>query len=144
MHLTLEKEATKPARSTSCSSRSASTGSRSSTIRSGHARPWALPIPATSITPSVRAYAPPPEPEYPFHDRSVRVTRCGRICLGRRRINLSHAFAGQVVGIREVEDPGWLVSFLDFDPGLFDQGEGRVEPGANPFGTEKVSTMSPE
>ena len=34
--------------------------------------------------------------------------------------------------------------FLDFDLGFFDQDEGRVEPASNPFGPEKVSTMSPE
>jgi hypothetical protein len=36
-------------RSTSCSSRSASTASRRFTITSGRTRPWAEPIPATSI-----------------------------------------------------------------------------------------------
>jgi hypothetical protein len=35
--------------------------------------------------------------EYPFHDRTVTVTRCGRICLRRRKINLSKVFAGQNV-----------------------------------------------
>jgi len=72
------------------------------------------------------------------------VTHCGRICVGRRKISLSQVFAGQMVGIREVEDQIWLVSFLDFDLGFFDRDEGRVEPAPNPFGPEKVSTMSPE
>ena len=44
------------------------------------------------------------EPEYPFHDRTVLVTHCGRICIGKRKISLSHAFAGQWVGIREIEE----------------------------------------
>jgi len=72
------------------------------------------------------------------------VTRCGRICIGRRKINLSQVFAGQLVGIREVDDQIWLVSFLDYDLGFFDQDGGRVEPAQNPFGPEKVLTMSPE
>ena len=84
------------------------------------------------------------EPEYPYHDKSVRVTHCGRICVGRRKINLSRVFAGQIVGIREVDDQIWLVSFLDFDLGFFDREEGRVEPAPNPFVPEKVLTMSPE
>jgi len=46
-------------------------------------------------TPSPRVYQPPADPDYPFHDRTVRVTRCGRICLGRRKINLSNVFAGR-------------------------------------------------
>jgi putative transposase len=99
--------------------------------------------PGDVYTPSARVYAPPPEPEYPYHDRSVRVTHCGRICVGRRKINLSTVFAGEIVGIREVEDQIWLVRFLDFDLGFFDQNEGRVEPAPNPFGP-KVSTGAPE
>jgi putative transposase len=58
--------------------------------------------------------------------------------------HLNTVFAGQIVGLREVDDQVWLVSFLDFDLGFFDQNEGRVEPAPNPFGPEKVSTMSPE
>ncbi len=44
------------------------------------------------------------------HDRTIIVTRCGRICLGGRKINLSAAFAGQNVGIREISEKIWLVS----------------------------------
>jgi hypothetical protein len=45
------------------------------------------------------------------------------------------------VAIREVDEKIWLVSFLDFDLGYFDEVEGRVEPGPNPF-VAKVLTMS--
>ena len=68
----------------------------------------------------------------------MRVTRCGRICIGRRKINLSTVFAGQLVGIREVDDQIWLVSFLNYDLGFFDRTNGRVEPANNPFAPEKV------
>jgi putative transposase len=85
--------------------------------------------PGDLYTPSPRIYEPPGEPDYPYHDRAVRVTRCGRICLGRRKINLSSAFAGQTVGIREVDDQIWLVSFLEYDLGYFDKERDRVEPG---------------
>ena len=50
----------------------------------------------------------------------------------------------QLAVVREVEDQIWLVSFLDYDLGFFDQDEGRVEPASNPFTPEKVLTMSPE
>jgi len=46
------------------------------------------------------------------------------------------------VEIREVDENIWLVSFLDFDLGYFDEQEGRVEPGPNPF-EAKLLTMSP-
>ena len=91
-----------------------------------------------------RGYEPPPEPDYPYHDRTVRVTRCCRLCIGRRKINLSNVFAGQMVGIREVADQIWLVSFMDYDLGFFDQEQGRVESATNPFAPEKVLTMSSE
>jgi hypothetical protein len=35
------------------------------------------------------------------HDRTIVVTHCGRICLGRKKINFSQVFAGQAVGIRK-------------------------------------------
>ena len=100
--------------------------------------------PGDVYTPSVRPYEMPAEPEYPSHDRTIRVTRCGRICTGKRKINVSTVFAGQTVGIREVEDQIWLVSFMDYDLGYFDNERGRVEPGPNPFAPDKVLTMCPE
>jgi putative transposase len=62
------------------------------------------------------------------------VTQCGRICVGRRKINLSTVFGGQYSGIREVADSIRLVSFMDYDLGFFDKDENRVEPvGQNLF-----------
>ncbi len=46
-------------------------------------------------------------------DRTVRVTRCGRSCLGRRTLNLTNVFAAQLVGLREVDDRTcWLASWI--------------------------------
>ena len=54
--------------------------------------------------------------------------------MGQRKFNLSTLFAGQFVGIREVADRIWLVNFMEYDPGFFDQDGHRVEPvGHNPF-----------
>jgi putative transposase len=94
--------------------------------------------PGELYTPSPRLYEPPPDPTYPFHERTVRVTRCGRICIGKRKINLSQVFAGQILGLREVDDQIWLVSFLDYDIGFFDKEQDRVEPSTNPFAPEKM------
>jgi putative transposase len=68
---------------------------------------------------------------------------CGRICLGKRKINLSLAFAGQNVGIKEVSDRIWLVTFMQYDLGFFDHEKCRLEPIDNPF-DPKVLPMSPE
>jgi hypothetical protein len=43
-----------------------------------------------------------------------------RIRLGKKKINFSQVFAGQAVGIKEVHDDIWLVSFMDYDLGYFD------------------------
>lgn len=100
--------------------------------------------PGEVYTPSAREYHPPQVLDYPFHDRTIVVTQCGRICIGRRKINLSTVFAGQCVGIREIADQIWLVSFMEYDLGFFDQEENRVQPvGENPF-APKVLPMHPE
>jgi len=97
--------------------------------------------PGDLYKPSARVYEPPGEPEYPCHDRTVRVTRSGRTCLGRRKINLSSVFAGQTIGIREVDNQIWLVSFLQYDLGYFDQEQDRVEPGPSPFIPDTALTV---
>jgi putative transposase len=142
MHLTLKKEATKPASYNFLQQQERF--DRFAGVYNNERPHQALDgrYPAELYTPSSRVYRAPDPPEYPFHDRTVLLTQCGRICIGNRKINLSTVFAGQFVGIREVADKIWLVSFLDFDLGFFDEVAARVEPGANPF-TSKVLTMSP-
>lgn len=75
---------------------------------------------------------------YPERGRSA--DGCGRICVGKRKINISTVFAGQIVGVREVEDQIWLVSFLDYDLAFFDKDEGRVEPAPD-FRTGIIVTI---
>ena len=82
-----------------------------------------------------------PEPHYPFHDRTVLVTSCGRLCLYRKKINLSTSLAGQAVGVKEVDQGIWLVSFMDYDLGYIDLEEKTLQPLENPFGP-KLSPMS--
>lgn len=45
-------------------------------------------------------------------DREAPVTACGRICMHRKRTNLSTVLAGQRLGIKEVDDGIWVVSFM--------------------------------
>ena len=44
-----------------------------------------------------------------------------RTDMGHRKINLSIVFSGQTVGIREVAEKIWLVSFMNYDLGFFDE-----------------------
>ena len=89
-----------------------------------------------------RPYRGLDELDYPFHDKIVTVTRCGRICFKGQKVNLSSVFAGQNVGIKEVADRIWLVSFMQYDLGFFDHETCRLESVENPF-RAKVLPMSP-
>jgi putative transposase len=70
------------------------------------------------------------------------VTTCGRICFNRQKVNLSVVFAGQSVGIKQVSDELWLVSFMDYDLGYFDHETCRLEPIENPFGPKVLRPAS--
>jgi putative transposase len=143
MHLTLKKEATKPAAKNFLQQQ----GRFDQFIECyNQERPHqaiGMKYPAEIYTPSLKPYKGLSDLEYPFHDRTITVTCCGRICIGRRKINLSTVFAGQNVGIKEVSDKIWLVSFMKYDLGFFDHEAGRVECAENPFGV-RVLPMSSE
>ncbi len=143
MHLTLKKEATKPAAINFLQQQS----KFDDFIECyNHDRPHQalnMKYPGEIYTPSPRPYKGLSDVQYPFHDRTIIVTSCGRICIGKRKINLSQAFAGQTVGVMEVTEKIWLVSFMDYDLGFFDHESGRVESAENPFGA-KLLPMCPE
>ena len=90
--------------------------------------------------PSPRLYTGIPEPHYPFHHRTVVVTSCGRLCLYRKKINLSVRLAGQAVGVKEVDNGIWLVSFMDYDLGYIDLEEKTLQSLENPFGPKVLPT----
>lgn len=79
--------------------------------------------------------------DYPFHDRDILVTACGRICMHRKKVNISTVLAGHKLGAREVDDGIWLVSFMRSDPGYIDLEQRTLQTIDNPFGT-RLSPMS--
>lgn len=136
MHLTLKQEATKPSGFNLLQQQE-----KFDTFVHGYNtdRPHealGMKYPSEVYQPSKRVYTGIEEVEYPMHDRIIRVTNCGRICMDGRKINFSRAFVGQDVGVRQVDDKIWIVSFMDYDLGYFDEEEARVEPGKNPFGAK--------
>jgi putative transposase len=143
MHLTLKKEATKPASKNFLQQQARFEQFIHTFNQERPHQALGMRCPAELYQPSPRPYSGLPELEYPFHDRTITVTRCGRICFGPQKINLSQAFAGQRVGIKQVADQIWLVSFMNFDLGYFDNETCRIESAENPFAA-KVSPMSPE
>lgn len=72
----------------------------------------AMKTPAEVYRTSARPYNGLPHVDYPFHDRDILVTACGRICLHRKKINISTVLAGQRLGIKGVDEAIWLVSFM--------------------------------
>jgi hypothetical protein len=93
-----------------------------------------MKYPADIYKPSTRPYRGIGELSYPLHDRTALVTCCGRICIFKKKINLSTSLAGQAVDIKEVDDGIWLVSFMDYDLGYIDLEERTLQPLVNPFG----------
>jgi putative transposase len=102
-----------------------------------------MATPASRYQASPRIYEGLEELEYPTHDWTAVITACGRICHDRRKINVSQVFAGQKVGVKQTDDHLWLVTFMDYDLGYFDDETCRLEPINNPFGP-KLLPMSPE
>ena len=143
MHLTLKKEATKPAAQNFLQQQARFDDF---TDCYNHERPHQalnMKYPAELYEPSSRPYRGLHELSYPFHDRTITVTQCGRLCMSRQKINLSTVFAGQKLGVKQISDKIWLVTFMDYDLGFFDDETCRLEPIANPFAA-KVLPMSPE
>jgi putative transposase len=138
MHLTLKKETTKPPGNNLLQQQ------EKFDIfidEFNHQRPHQaldMKYPYERYSSSDRPYSGLPELTYPFHDRSIVVTRCGRICINRIKVNLSVVFAGQLVGVKEVNDGIWLVSFMDYDLGYFDEETKSLEPLDYPFAPEMV------
>ena len=69
------------------------------------------------IATALRPCAGLPDIYYPCHDKDILVTACERICMHRKKINISTVMAGQKLGLKEVDDAIWLVSFMTYDLG---------------------------
>lgn len=135
MHRTLKQETTRPAGMNSLQQQDRF--DRFIT-EFNHERPHqalAMKTPAEVYAPSPRPYQGLPYVEYPFHDKEALVTTCGRICMHRKKINISTVLAGQKLGIKEVDDGIWLVSFLTYDLGYIDLEQKTLQTLDNPFGT---------
>jgi putative transposase len=143
MHLTLKQQATKPASSNLLQQQARFDAFQRQYNEDRPHQALAMQVPAAVYVSSDRPYQGLGELDYPLHDWASTVTHCGRICFKRRKVNLSQVFAGQLVGVRQVDAHVWLVTFMHYDLGYFDDETCRLEPIANPFGP-KVLPMSPE
>jgi transposase InsO family protein len=135
MHLTLKQETARPPRSNAIQQQERFDAfiAEFNTERPHEA--LAMKCPADIYRASARTYTGLPDVEYPLHDRDILVTACGRICMHRKKINVSTVLAGQRIGIKQVDDAIWLVSFMTYDLGYIDLEQRTLQPLDNPFGT---------
>jgi putative transposase len=90
--------------------------------------------PADIYQPSQRQYPTIIEDyDYSTSDFTKRVSVCGSIRNKGSKIFISDVFAGQEVGIKQIEDGIWEVSFMEYPLGFFSEGGERFSPGPNPF-----------
>ena len=141
MHLTLKKETTRPPGMNSLQqqARFDEFVQEFNTERPHEA--LEMKRPADLYTSSSKPYFGLPDLEYPLHDREYLVTACGRICMHRKKINISTVLAGQKLGLKEVDNGIWLVSFMHYDLGYIDLEQKTLQPIDNPFGS-RLSPMS--
>ena len=141
MHLTLKKETTRPPGGNYLQQQARFDAFVSEFNAERPHEALAMKCPAEVYSASPRTYAGLPDLTYPLHDRDVLVTACGRICMHRKRINISTVLAGQRLGIKEVDEGIWLVSFMSYDLGFIDLEQKTLQPIDNPFGP-RLSPMS--
>jgi transposase InsO family protein len=134
MHLTLKREATRPPGMNSLQQQARFDVFVNEFNNERPHEGLAMKIPRELYSPSPRPYRGLPDLRYPLHDRDALVTACGRICMHRKKISISYVLAGQRVGIKEVDDGIWIVSFMHYDLGYIDLEQKTLQPLDNPFG----------
>ena len=100
MHLTLKQETTRPAVDNILAQQARFDDFVDCYNTKRPHQAIAMQVPADLYQPSKRDCHGLDDLDYPLHDKTLIVTRCGRFCQGRRKINLSTVFAGQAVGIK--------------------------------------------
>lgn len=124
MHRTLKQETTRPAKANLLQQQERFDAF---VEEFNHERPHqalAMQRPADIYRPSPRRYDGLPELDYPLHDEVRRVDNRGVADMpGNRACYLSQALVGCHVGLREVEDGRWLVTFASLDLGYYDERE---------------------
>ena len=134
MHLTLKKETTRPPTMNGLQqqARFDEFVSEFNTERPHEALD--MKCPNDVYLPSNKPCCGLPDVDYPSHDKDLLVTACGRICMHRKKINISTVMAGQRLGIKEVDDGFWLVSFMHYNLGYIDLEQKTLQTIDNPFG----------
>jgi transposase InsO family protein len=85
--------------------------------------------PADFYRNSERKYRGLPELDYPLADDVLSVRQPGIVIFSKRaRCYLTQALVGERVGIREIDDRRWLITFASIDLGVYDERTHHFEP----------------
>ena len=120
MHLTLKKETTRPAGANLLQQQERFDRFRKVFNEERPHEALGQRPPATAYASSTRPFPKHlPEPEYPLHDVTIRVRSDGGIYFNGKKTKLTNALAGELVGLREVGEHRYAVSFMNLDLGTF-------------------------
>ena len=95
MHLTLKKEATKPAGFNFLQQQEKFDHFMEEYNNERPHQAIGMKYPGELYVPSARVYNGLPDLEYPLHDKTITVTNCGRICLHRKKLILARYLQGK-------------------------------------------------
>lgn len=90
-----------------------------------------MKVPSEIYKPSTRQYSGEEiEPEYPLHDITRIVSPTGIVSfMGKNKaFHVGTALAGERIGLRELDNNNWLVSFMNLDLGYLDGEKCTFEP----------------
>jgi len=132
MHLTLKQDATRPPGRNIFQQQD-----KFDTFQHGYnaERPHEslnMQTPSSVYEASSRRYEPElPDVDYPLHDFAQRVRAKGmvRFRATRKDIYVGEAFAGHIVGFRELNTGSWLVSFMHYELGYLDVETNQILQG---------------
>jgi putative transposase len=87
-------------------------------------------VPASCYTPSARTYPgrTPPAREYPHGWLTRQVKRRGQMKWGGHDVTVSHALAGERIGLEPRDEGQWAIWFEALELGIFDERKGRIQP----------------
>lgn len=129
MHLTLKRAVTRPAEK---DLRAQQHTLDAFVYMFNHERPHEalkMDVPAQHYEPSTTGFEPnPPDPVYTNHDLERRVYPSGQLQFAGSSLYIGTVLARELVGLRELEDDCWLVSFGDVDLGFFKEGDTKLRP----------------
>ena len=134
MHRTLKLEATKPASSNLLQQQERFDHFKNEFNFERPHQAIDMKYPADVYKKSLRPYQGLLDVTYPGYDKSLLISNCGRVCLGKQKVHISKAFANQPVGLKEVDSGIWQVDFMSYTLGFFDEESDKFAPSEDPFG----------